>query len=116
MVKNNKTCVNCGKQYSYCSSCAEDKSKPVWMKTWCSENCKNLFIAATEFFDGTLSREAAKQIVDSSNVDAKASMNAGVQKMIAAVSGGLNADANSSSIGNAVKSEKKEGKLFSGQK
>ena len=33
----------CGTAYRYCPQCQEDKYKPSWMNTFCSEDCMMLF-------------------------------------------------------------------------
>ena len=49
-MKNNRKCILCGKEYSYCGSgCRGDAGKPTWMKLYCSENCKNIFSALNDY-------------------------------------------------------------------
>jgi len=71
MAKNNKTCVCDGKRYSYCPHCSADNSKPSWMNMFCSENCKNLFQAATDYYAGELTPSKAKVIVENADLSNK---------------------------------------------
>ena len=31
------------KKYRYCSTCYDDRLKPIWMTTFCCERCKTIF-------------------------------------------------------------------------
>lgn len=55
-MANNRKCVTCFKEYSYCPNCSKDASKPTWMVIFCSEKCKKI--------DGILSGHTAKRITD----------------------------------------------------
>ena len=82
MAKNNRTCANCGKRYHYCPTCTEDQNKPTWMSSYCSENCKNLFVGATDYFAGLISKEKAKDIVYSADLKNINKFHHGVVKFI----------------------------------
>ena len=60
MVKNNKTCILCGKKYSYCSRCYEFDHLPRWMECYCSENCKNIFNTLCSYNMDHITKEEAK--------------------------------------------------------
>lgn len=77
MAKNNRTCSVCGKHYSYCNNCSSDNSKPSWMTMFCSENCKDLFMTATDYFAGEITPSKAKAVLnklDISNTNIKPSV------------------------------------------
>ncbi len=85
MAKNNKTCVCDGTRYSYCPHCSADNSKPSWMNMFCSENCKNLFQAATDYYAGELTPSEAKVIVENADLSNKENFKPSVQKFIDAL-------------------------------
>ena len=85
MAKLNKTCAVCGTKYSYCPVCSADASKPSWMNMFCSENCKNLFQAATDYYAGELTPGKAKAIVRKSDLSNKINFKPSVQKFINAL-------------------------------
>lgn len=59
MVKNNKTCILCGKVYSFCNRCEEFDHLPRWMAIYCSDNCRNIFSTLTEYNAGNITKEQA---------------------------------------------------------
>ncbi len=70
--KNNKKCILCGKTYTYCSRCEEFDHLPRWMEIYCSDNCRTIFNALTEYNAKNITaKEAAEKIkdCDMSNVD-----------------------------------------------
>lgn len=70
-MKNNRTCVCCSDQYTYCNTCKEHKSEPTWKAVWCSENCKNIFMAVTDYLAKEISKSEAKQILDKCDLSHK---------------------------------------------
>ena len=82
MAKLNKTCTVCNTKYSFCPNCAADNSKPSWMNMFCSENCKNLFQAATDFYAGELTPGKAKAVVEKADLSNKANFKPSVVKFI----------------------------------
>ena len=61
-MKNNRKCVLCGKEYSYCGSgCRGDASKPTWMKLYHSENCRNIFNTLNDFNFKLITKAEAKE-------------------------------------------------------
>lgn len=82
MAKNNKICVCCTKAYSYCPHCSADDSKPSWMNMFCSEDCKNLFQAATDYYAGELTKEKAKEIVKNADLSNKSNFKTSIVKFI----------------------------------
>lgn len=82
MAKNNKICATCAKAYSYCNHCSADDSKPSWMNMFCSEDCKNLFQAATDYYAGELTKEKAKEIVKNADLSNKSNFRTSIVKFI----------------------------------
>jgi hypothetical protein len=60
MVKDNKTCILCGKKYSYCSRCSEFDHLPRWMECYCSENCKDIFNTLCSYNMNHITKEDAR--------------------------------------------------------
>ncbi len=87
MAKNNKTCTVCKTLYSYCPHCSADNSKPSWMNMFCSENCKNLFQAATDYYAGELTPSKAKAIVEKADLSNKDNFKPSIVKFIDELSG-----------------------------
>lgn len=72
MAKVMRTCIICGRKYSYCPQCGEDFGKPTWYFTFCSEGCKDIYGICTDWRDGEIStEEAAKELdkVDLTNLE-----------------------------------------------
>lgn len=105
MAKLNKTCTVCGTKYSYCPVCSADNSKPSWMNMFCSENCKDLFQAATDYYAGELEPGKAKVIVEKSDLSNKENFKPSVQKFIDALEN-VKADYSSNVVEQPQKEEK----------
>ena len=86
-IKNNRTCLVDGKKYSYCPSCSQDKNKPAYMATFCSENCMKLFMAASDYAANEISKEDAKKIVDKADLSNRKNFKASINKFIAEILG-----------------------------
>lgn len=64
MVRDNKTCILCGKKYSYCSGCAEFDHLPRWMACYCSENCKDIFYTLSSYNMKHKTKKKAKELLE----------------------------------------------------
>ncbi len=60
-MKNNRTCCLCSKEYRYCPSCGEDKFKPTYLASFCSENCKNIYTICVNYNSNKITRAEAKK-------------------------------------------------------
>lgn len=58
--KDNKTCLICGKKYSYCGTCREFAHLPSWKELVDTENCYNLFEILSAVSVGTITKEQGK--------------------------------------------------------
>lgn len=59
--KELRTCVLCGKTYSFCPVCnPEDRLKPTWYFCWCSDNCYEIDEVTSAFEDGRMTDIEAK--------------------------------------------------------
>ena len=56
---NNKTCILCGKKYTFCNRCEEFDNYPRWMGIYCSDNCRKIFMTVTDYKAGEITREQA---------------------------------------------------------
>ena len=57
MKKNNKTCILCGKKYTFCNRCEEFDRLPRWMGIYCSDNCRAIFNILTDYNGGHITKE-----------------------------------------------------------
>lgn len=53
--QNNRTCIICGKHYSYCPTCGEDSGKPTWYFIFDGENCHDIYDVCTAYRDKEIS-------------------------------------------------------------
>lgn len=86
MAKNNKTCKTCSKLYTYCPTCSQDKDKPAYMNMFCSENCKNIFMAASDYAAGEIDKAKAKQIIQSANLTDQVKFKDSIKKFLKEIS------------------------------
>lgn len=56
----NRTCLACGKKYEYCGSCPTSANLPVWKNIFDTENCKTIFENTSDFVQGVISKDVAK--------------------------------------------------------
>lgn len=82
MKQNNKTCIACGKQYTYCNRCDDYAHLPKWMTMWCSERCKDIFNIASYFLNKELTADAANERLEQYNLKNDESFSHGVQKAL----------------------------------
>ena len=87
MVKLNKTCCVCGNKYSYCPSCGNNASKPSWMASFCSEDCKKVYEAAAAFNMNKMSAEEARCILDTCDLSNKEHFTPSTKKIIGEIYG-----------------------------
>ena len=63
-MKNNRKCILCGTEYSYCGSgCRGDAGKPTWMKLYCSDNCRNIFTALNNYNFNLIDKTQAHELL-----------------------------------------------------
>ena len=68
--KNNRRCIICGKEYSYCPVCGQDAKKPSWYTIFCGDNCNEIYEAVTTYRDGGCSIEAARDVLNGLDLSA----------------------------------------------
>ena len=64
MARYDRSCILCGKVYEYCNSCSAFQDKPVWMFSYCSEDCKDITSLLTDFIYNKISKEEVKQSIE----------------------------------------------------
>ena len=71
MGKLNRTCIICGKKYSYCNNCQSDANKPTWYFIFDGLNCHDIYEVCTQYRDGEIYVKAAYEKIsklDISNI------------------------------------------------
>lgn len=68
MAKENRTCAVCGKLYSFCTRCDEDRNKPLWYFTFCSENCKDIYDTTSKYDDKRITLKQAHEKLNKLNL------------------------------------------------
>lgn len=63
--KNNRKCIICGKEYSYCPVCGQDLKKPSWFTIFCGDNCNSIYETVTTYRDGGCTIETARDVLKS---------------------------------------------------
>lgn len=64
-----RTCYLCGKSYHYCPNCDEDRDKPQWMFTFCSNNCHDIYDTLVSQTMEYLTIDETKEALDKLNVE-----------------------------------------------
>jgi len=72
-LKHERTCIICGKKYSYCSHCGEYDPDETWKYMYCSLNCKAIFKACSAFKFGEISADEAAKSLDNCDLSNKES-------------------------------------------
>ena len=83
--KNNRTCIVCGKKYSYCNTCSEDRNKEPWHSIYCSDNCKNIFYTASDYYTEAFTQEELKARFDACDLSYKNNFHKSIVEAINAV-------------------------------
>ena len=65
MARYVRSCILCGKKYEYCNTCSAFQDKPVWMFSYCSEDCKDITSLLTDYIYNKISKEEVKGIIGS---------------------------------------------------
>ncbi|MBQ2883695.1 MAG: hypothetical protein IJE43_08000 [Alphaproteobacteria bacterium] len=79
MGRRNRECYLCGKDYSYCPTCSQDKMKPAWMAEFHSASCKNIFDICTRFNMGLMTKAEAREALNACDLSNKANFKSYVQ-------------------------------------
>ena len=82
MARYDRSCILCGKVYEYCNSCSAFQDKPVWMFSYCSEDCKDITSLLTDYIYNKVSKEDAKKIIDTKDTSRHMNKNEEIKKDI----------------------------------
>ena len=70
--KNNRTCIICGKNYTYCPVCnSGDANKPTSYFIFDGQNCHDIYEVCTQYRDGEIDAKVAYEKIsklDISNI------------------------------------------------
>ena len=70
--QNNRTCIICGKNYTYCPVCnSGDANKPTWYFIFDGQNCNDIYEVCTQYRDGEIDVKSAYEKIsklDISNI------------------------------------------------
>lgn len=80
--KGLRTCCVCHKEYSFCLCNPEDRNKPTWYFAYCSENCKDIYAATSDYENGNISADDAKKQLDKLDLSQIANFGESYQKAI----------------------------------
>ena len=78
-----RTCCVCRKEHLFCPQCRpEDRNKPTWYFAYCSENCKDIYAATSDYENGNISADDAKKQLDKLDLSQIANFGESYQKSI----------------------------------
>ena len=68
MARKRRKCICCNTTYDFCPTCWDDRLKPAWMVEFCCEDCKDIWETATKFNMQLITKEEAKEKIESLNL------------------------------------------------
>lgn len=72
MGKELRTCAVCHTKFNFCPVCnKEDRLKPSWHFTFCSDNCHEIYHATVSFEDGEMTAKDAKELLKNCDLSNK---------------------------------------------
>lgn len=81
-MKDNKTCLVCGTKYTYCSSCSQYASLPLWMNHFHSENCKMIYNTVVGYDQKSITQEEAVSRLSKCNIENMDNPNESIRKIL----------------------------------
>lgn len=81
-MKHGRTCVVCGKEYTYCPNCNAYDVEPRWKFLFCSENCNEIFNTVSQFESGAITADEAKQAIEKCDLRKASPLKAGTKEGI----------------------------------
>ena len=63
-MTSNRKCICCGEKYQYCPSCGNDRLKPTWYSSFCSETCKDLWKTLSEYSMELINKSKAIDLIN----------------------------------------------------
>lgn len=82
LASRNKECYLCGKHYKYCSTCFQDRYKPLFMDVFCSQSCNDIFDICTRYNMGVLTKEDARKELKKCDLADRDNFKDGVNKTL----------------------------------
>ena len=82
MKQNNKTCICCGKKYTFCTNCGQFDNEPRWKAIYHNETCKDIFIIVSDYLQKEITKEEAKIRLLKCDLSYKKELNKILQKGI----------------------------------
>lgn len=68
-MANNRKCLLCGSEYSYCPNCAKDRKRPSWLMSFDKEECKTVFETLSAYNMKLISVSNAKKTIKGIDVN-----------------------------------------------
>lgn len=90
MKINNKTCICCGKKYTFCTGCGQFDNEPRWKAIYHNETCKDIFIIVSDFLQNAISKEDAKERLMKCDLSYKDQLHKNLQNGIDEILGMIN--------------------------
>ena len=81
-MRKNRTCILCGKTYSYCGTCASDMNKERWHNIYHDNNCRTIFNTVADYVAGILSKEKAIETLNDCDLSQKESFKSSVLQVL----------------------------------
>ena len=79
--KNNRKCIVCGQNYTYCNHCDSDKLKPTWFAIFHDQNCHDIYDAVANILPQQ-GKESAKEALDKLDLSNKENFHQNIVKSI----------------------------------
>lgn len=80
--KNNRKCICCEKEYSYCPNCNDFAHLPSWMTIYHDSNCKEICDAIKSYGFNYITKEQAKDLLDKCDLTNKKMFKQSIQNKI----------------------------------
>lgn len=81
-MENNRKCIICNSEYSYCPTCSHDREKPNWMTLFDNDNCHEIYNICVNYRDGNITQDKAKDKLSRCDLDKLEDFEKGTKNMI----------------------------------
>ena len=85
MAKGKRTCIVCGKNYTYCPKCGDGDKAETWRYIYDSALCNKIFDVLSAFSFGHIKKEEAKSKLEALNIPKGMKFTDDVKKQIDAI-------------------------------
>ena len=85
-MANKRKCAVCGKMYEYCPNCKNDKEKALYHSLYCSKDCKDIMVIASDFEAGVLKKDEAQKRLSETKYKTKTFVSNSLKKTIGKLS------------------------------